>query len=63
VAELYSGRASLSPHKYVEGHYLTVTGTTAAQQNLRYVFETENGVVTRYRSGRIPEVEYVEFCG
>ena len=62
VAGLYGDRASLSPHKYVEGHYLTVTSSDPAQDALRYVFETENGVVTRYRAGRLPEVEYVEGC-
>jgi hypothetical protein len=62
VADLYAGRASLSPHKYVEGHYITVTSAAPGQDALRYVFETENGKVTRYRSGRIPEVEYVEGC-
>jgi hypothetical protein len=62
VAGLYAGRSSLSPHKYVEGHYLTVTSNDPAQAELRYVFETENGMVTRYRAGRMPEVEYVEGC-
>jgi hypothetical protein len=62
VADLYTGRASLSPHKYVEGHYITVTSGDPSEASLRYVFETENGLVTRYRSGRVPEVEYVEGC-
>jgi hypothetical protein len=62
VAGLYGGRSSLSPHKYANGHYLTVTSDQPAQAMLRYVFETENGFVTRYRSGRVPEVEYVEGC-
>jgi hypothetical protein len=62
VAGLYGARASLSPHKYVEGHYITVTGEDPAAAGLRYVFETENGRVTRYRAGRLPEVEYVEGC-
>jgi hypothetical protein len=29
----------------------------------RIVFETETGRVTRFRTGRLPEVEWVERCG
>jgi hypothetical protein len=29
----------------------------------RIIFETDGKVVTRYRAGRMPEVEWVEKCG
>jgi hypothetical protein len=61
VQRLYGGRAVVSPHKYEEGHYLTVTDPTDSAFAL--VLETRDGKVTRYRAGRRPQVEYVEGCG
>jgi hypothetical protein len=58
VRELYP-RAVASPHKYTDGRYLTVIGDASH----RLVFETDGERVTRYRSGRLPEVEWVEGCG
>lgn len=60
VRELYGNRLIVSPHKYVEGHYLTVTPRDTVY---RIVFETDGQRVTRYRAGRLPEVEWVERCG
>ena len=59
VESLYKGHVTVTPHKYLEGHYLTVRpkGT-----RLIYVFETEHDTVIRYRYGRLPEVEWVEGC-
>ncbi len=58
VLEAYGDAITASPHKYVPGgHYLTV----AAGDN-RIVFETDGMWVTRYRVGRLPEVEWVEGC-
>lgn len=47
-----------APHKYVQGFYLTVRPAG----NYRIVFETQNGKVTRFRAGRMPEVGWVEGC-
>ena len=58
VAAAYQGRVSTSPHKYTDGHYLTI----AADPSHRIVFETDGERVTRYRVGRLPEVEWVEGC-
>lgn len=62
VLELYKGRIHVEPHKYTgpEGHYLVVTppGDTLH----RIIFETDGKVVTRYRAGPRPAVEYVEGC-
>ena len=62
VQRLYSGHVSVTPQKYVDGHYLTVT-PNAADSGYAIVFETSGGKVTRFRAGRRPQVEYVEGCG
>ena len=64
VMRAYDGRISATPHKYVTGgEYLTVRPAVSTDSTLRIVFEAESGRVTRYRSGRVPEVEWVERCG
>jgi hypothetical protein len=64
VSQAYVGRATTAPHKYVAGgQYFTVRPISPEDSTFRIVFETENGRVTRFRSGRIPEVEWVERCG
>lgn len=64
VTDAYAGRVTVTPHKYVPGgQYLSVRPTSPADSAYRIVFETENGRVTRFRSGRVPEVEWVERCG
>ena len=63
VNEAYAGRVTATPHKYVQGgQYLTVK-PSAPQDSLRIVFESEAGRITRYRVGRVPQVEWVERCG
>jgi hypothetical protein len=63
VNAAYAGRVTTTPHKYVQGgQYLTVT-PAAPQDSLRIVFESEAGRITRYRVGRVPQVEWVERCG
>ncbi len=64
VAEAYAKRMTATPHKYIpSGQYLTVRSASPADSLRRMVFETENGRVTRFRAGRVPEVEWVERCG
>jgi hypothetical protein len=62
ILELYGARARIEPHKYSypDGHYVVVTppGDTLH----RIIFETFKGRVTKYRSGRLPAVQYVEGC-
>lgn len=62
VLALYQGRVTVSPHHYVDGHYLTVTPESPADSNLRIVFETDLRRVTRYRAGMMPQVSWVEGC-
>jgi hypothetical protein len=62
IQELYRGRVTVGPHKYADGHhYLTVKPDD--ESGFRIVFETDGRRVTRYRAGRLPEVEWVEGCG
>ena len=64
VTQAYVGRVTVTPHKYVQGgQYLTVRSPSPQDSLLRIVFEAEGGRVTRFRSGRVPEVEWVERCG
>jgi len=64
VTDAYAGRVTATPHKYVPGgQYLTARSTSPADSALRIVFEIAEGRVTRFRTGRTPEVEWVERCG
>lgn len=64
IRELYSGQIETEPHKYVPGgKYLIFVPKDESEQNYRVIFETnEKGIVTRFRSGKLPEVRYVEGC-
>lgn len=61
IQELYAGRVSVEPHKYVDGHYLIVA-PAAPDTNHAIIFETDGSRVTSYRAGRLPEVRYIEGC-
>ena len=62
VRKLYGSRVSVTPHKYTNGHYLTVTPMAPSDSQYRIIFETDGKRVTRYRAGRLPQVAYVEGC-
>jgi hypothetical protein len=63
IKSLYPGQIKVTPHKYVtSGHYLTFTPKDKADSNYRVVFETDGKRVTQMRSGKLPEVEYIEGC-
>ncbi|BAZ86120.1 hypothetical protein [Dolichospermum compactum] len=62
IKSLYPGQIKVTPHEYTNGHYLTFIPKNKAEQNYRIVFETDGQRVTRYRAGKLPEVEYVEGC-
>ncbi|RCJ41105.1 hypothetical protein A6770_36250 [Nostoc minutum NIES-26] len=63
IKSLYPGQIQVTPHKYVQGgHYLTFIPKDRIDQNYRLVFETDGKRVTQFRSGKLPEVEYVEGC-
>ena len=62
IKKLYAGLVTVSPHKYTDGHYLTVVPKLQADSAFRIVFETDGARVLQYRGGRRPQVEYVEGC-
>ena len=63
IKALYPGQIQVSPHKYVPGgHYLTFVPTDRAERSYRLLFETNGNQVTKYRTGKLPEVEFVEGC-
>jgi hypothetical protein len=59
IKRLYAGRVRVTPHAYVEGHYLTIV---APDHKHAIVFETDGKKVTEYRAGRLVAVGYVEGC-
>jgi hypothetical protein len=64
ILDLYKGRTTVTPHKYTDGHYITVTPPAGSGEDRAYrlVFETDGKKVTRYRGGKQPQVEWVEGC-
>lgn len=63
IKSLYPGQIRVTPHEYVQlGHYLTFVPKDASDRQYRLVFETDGRRVKEFRSGRLPEVEYVEGC-
>ncbi|MBW4521797.1 MAG: hypothetical protein KME16_19115 [Scytolyngbya sp. HA4215-MV1] len=63
IKSLYPGKIRVTPHKYVgDGHYLTFMPQDPEDHNYRLIFETDGKRVTQFRSGKLPEVEYVEGC-
>lgn len=63
IKSLYPRQIEVTPHKYVQnGHYLTFVPKDNVDKNYRLLFETDGTRVTRYRSGKLPEVEFVEGC-
>ena len=59
---LYSGRVTVEPHKYTDGHYLVVRPSAPADSAFRLIFETDGTRVTRFRSGLQPQVAWIEGC-
>ena len=64
IIDLFGDKIETSPHQYVTGgKYLTFVPVDEVDKNFRVIFETnENGIVTSYRSGRLPEVGWIEGC-
>lgn len=60
VKSLYKGQIKTTQHPYDDtGHYLIVNmkGT-----RFQIIFETDGTRVTSYRTGKLPEVGYIEGC-
>ena len=64
IIGLFGAKIQTSAHPYVTGgEYLTFVPVDDADKNFRVIFETdENGIVTSYRAGRLPEVGWIEGC-
>jgi len=67
ILSLYPGQIKATPHPYVSrppdnGKYLTFVPKDAPDKNYRIIFETRKNGVDRFRSGKLPEVEYIEGC-
>lgn len=59
---LYDGRLQVSPQQHARGHYLAVLPADTIAHPHRIIFETEQGMVTAIRAGRLPQVQYLEGC-
>ena len=59
IKRLYPGRVRVTPHEYIEGHYLTVVSPDGKHG---YVFETDGRKVTQYRAGSRVAIRYIEGC-
>ena len=57
--EVLGSATEVSPHKYVEGHYLTVA---TGEGETFWVVATDQGTVTDLRAGLMPQVRWVEGC-
>lgn len=63
IKSLYGDKIKVSPHPYIKGHYLTYVPRSVEDSNYRVIFETnERGRVISFRSGRLPEVSWIEGC-
>jgi len=63
IKDLFPDLIKVTPHAYVDGgNYLTLVPTAENLKDVRVVFETDGQVVTSYRAGRTPAVEWVEGC-
>ena len=64
IIGLFGDKIETSAHPYVTGgKYLTFVPVDEVDQTFRVIFETdENGIVTSYRAGRLPEVGWIEGC-
>ncbi len=59
ATEAYGGALAVTPHKYEEGHYLTLRSKDGRSA---LVLEAVGGRIVEIRAGRLPAAEYVESC-
>lgn len=60
VKKAFSGKVEVQAHPYLEegGKYLVIK----IKPGYGFIFETEQGKVTSFRSGRFESVQYIEGC-
>jgi hypothetical protein len=58
--DIYQKRITERIHPYIgkEGKYIIVHYS----DGYRMIFETDNGLITRFRTGKSPSVDYIEGC-
>ncbi|MEG4343059.1 hypothetical protein QUB70_07155 [Microcoleus sp. A003_D6] len=67
ILSLYLEQIKMSKHHYVgspsrNGKYITFVPKDATDKNYRIIFVTYINKVGNFRSGKLPEVEYIESC-
>jgi len=63
VKKMYADNIEVTPHYYTDNaYYFTIRSKDAKYSNFRLIFETGNGRISRFRAGKLPEVEYIEGC-
>jgi hypothetical protein len=63
IYELYPGQIRSEPHGYIAaGHYLSFIPKDQEDSNYRIIFETNGNRVITMRSGKLPDVEWIERC-
>jgi hypothetical protein len=60
VHAVHGDRLQVERHPYTDGHYLLVSSPTDPARWM--IFETSDGVVISFRTGRRPVVDWVEGC-
>ncbi|MCJ7555637.1 MAG: hypothetical protein MUP90_01840 [Gammaproteobacteria bacterium] len=58
VLKAYPNQVEVSPHRYTDGHYLTVS----IADGYAIIFETDGSEVERYRAGSYPSIAWIEGC-
>ena len=58
VLKAYPDKVEISPHRYTDGHYLTVP----IAEGFAIIFETNGSEVERYRAGSYPSIAWIEGC-
>ena len=63
IKSLYPNQIKVEAHEYdPQGHYLIIVPKDSQDKNYRIIFETDGKKVTRWRSGKLPEVQFIEGC-
>ena len=65
IRNLYPGQTKTTRHPYARrdgDNYLTFFPKDREDQDYRLIFETSQGLVRRFRSGRVPSVDAIEGC-
>lgn len=60
IGKVYNGKTTEKIHPYLgeSGKYIIVD----TKEGFQIIFETDHGLITSFRSGRLPSVSYIEGC-